>query len=28
MELIRFYLLGYADLDELTQQLGIDQKPA
>jgi hypothetical protein len=26
MEMIRFYLLGYATLDELTHQLGIDKK--
>jgi hypothetical protein len=26
MEMIRFYLLGYATLDELTRELGIEQK--
>jgi hypothetical protein len=26
MEMIRFYLLGYASLDELTRQLGIEKK--
>ena len=26
MEMIRFYLLGYATLEELTRQLGIDKK--
>lgn len=28
MELIRFYLLGYATLDELTRQLGIEKQSA
>ena len=28
MELIQFYLLGYATLDELSQQLGLNQKIA
>ena len=27
MERIRFYLMGYATLDELTGFLGIDKKP-
>jgi hypothetical protein len=28
MELIRFYLLGYATLDELSAQLGIQKQSA
>jgi hypothetical protein len=28
MEMIRFYLLGYASLDELTRQLGLEKKSA
>ena len=28
MELIRFYLLGYASLDELTARLGLAKKSA
>jgi IS4 transposase len=28
MELVRFYLLGYATLDELTRQLGIEKQSA
>ena len=26
MEMIRFYLLGYADLDELSAALGLEKK--
>ena len=28
MEMIRFYLLGYASLEELTRELGLDKKAA